>query len=117
MAALTAASWTIVITDKYIRGRERQVRGTMEIPGTDTYPTGGIPLPTKEKFGFYGEVQKLTLEAHDPQTTGFAVSWDKTNNKLQLYGDRAVAANDSLLETPNTDVPGPRVWRFEAKGW
>lgn len=117
MAALTAASWTIVITDRVIHDKEKTVRGTMEIPGTDTYPTGGIPLPTKEKFGMYGDLQKFTMHAHDSQTTGFAASWDKTNNKLQLYGDRASAANDSLLEIPNTDVPGPRVWRFEAQGW
>lgn len=117
MAALTAASWTIVILDRVIQAKRRVVRGTMEIPAIDTYPTGGIPLPTKDKFGFYGEIQKFTMHAHDPQTTGFVVSWDKTNHKLQLYGDRASAANDSLLEVPSTDVPGPRIWRFEAEGW
>ena len=117
MAALAAASWTVVITNRAIQNRQRVIQGTMEIPGTDTYPTGGIPLPTIDKFGMVRNLDSLILMGHDSLTTGFASSWDKTNHKLQLYGDAASGADDSLPQVPNTDVPGPRTWRFEAKGW
>lgn len=117
MAALTANSWTVVITDRHIHHKERIVYGTMAIPAVDTYPTGGIPLPTKDKFGFVATLNSLILTGHDSLTDSFTVSFDKTNNKLQLYGDQAAASLDSLDETPNTDVPGPRTWNFVARGW
>lgn len=117
MAALTANSWTVVILERHVHHKERVVRGTLEIPAVDTYPTGGIPLPAKERFGFTAVINRLVFPGHDPLTTSFVVSWDKTNHKLQLYGDAAAAAADSLPEIPNTDVPGPRTWRFEAVGY
>lgn len=117
MAALTANSWTAVVLTRKIASGTRITTGTLEIPGADTYPTGGIPLPTIDKFGMLRNLDSLILFGHDSLTTGMAVSWDKANHKLQIYGDRAAGADDALAETPNTDVPGPRTWQFEAKGW
>lgn len=117
MAALTANSWTVVITERHIHQKERVVHGTMEIPAADTYPTGGIPLPAIAKFGMVGVLRSLSLQGHDSLTDSFVVSFDRTNHKLQLYGDPAAAAADSLDEVPNTDVPGPRTWSFTARGW
>lgn len=117
MAALTAASWTVTILNRAITNRTRIITGTLELAGTDTYPTGGIPLPTIDKLGMIRNLDSLILTGHDSLTTGFSASWDKTNHKLQLYGDAGVAAADSLPEVPDTDVPGPRVYTFEAKGW
>lgn len=117
MAALTAASWTVVITETQIHHKERVTRGTIEIPAVDTYPTGGIPLPTAAQFGMYRNLTELKLAGQDSLTDGYAVSFDKENHKLQLYGDAATGADGALLEAPVTDVPGPRVWRFEASGW
>lgn len=117
MAALTANSWTVTITERHIHHKERVVRGTMEIPGVDTYPTGGIPLPAISAFGMIRNLEKLIVFAHDSLTTSPHASWDKTNAKLQLYGDAATGADASLPQLPNTATPGPRVFRFEAIGW
>lgn len=117
MAALDADSWTVVITENKIYSKERVTRGTIEIPGTDTYPTGGIPLPVASSFGMIRNLTELKLLGHDSLTDGYQASFDKENHKLQLYGDAATGADGALVEVPNTDVPGPRTWRFEATGW
>ena len=92
MAALTAADWTIVLDGQpgIVSGHpaRRRATGTMAIPGVSTYPTGGIPLPTFDKFGFVRQLEKLELFGQDgapvigftPLTTGGAVP-----TALQLF--------------------------------
>lgn len=118
MAALTAADWTIAITEQHIHQKERVCRGTAVLAGVNTYPTAGIPMPTKDKFGMKINLDSLELFGNDGSpTTQFLTMFDKTNNKMQLFGDAAAAANQPLAEAGVAIVPGPRTYRFEARGW
>jgi len=120
MAALTAASWTLTITERFVRGVKKITHGTLALPGTDTYPNDGIPLPTKDKFGFIRQMDSLILFGVDP-TAGtvseYHTRYDKTNHKLFLYEEEAAAAGGPLLECDTAEVPGARTWNFVAEGW
>lgn len=119
MAALTAASWTIVLKETSIKGTKKEVRGTMAIPGTDTYPTGGIPLPAIAKFGFYRQMDSLVLFGQASAITKYGTSFDKTNHTLQLYVSHDTAGVTTLPqdEEDSSGVPGARTWDWVAKGW
>ena len=115
MAALTAASWTLTISSKWRVGRVKYVSGTLLLPGTDTYPDNGIPLPAKENFGMTAEVIAFDCFGVDP-TAGtvseYPTSYDKTNHKLFLYEEEATAAGGPLLECDTAEVPGARTYNF-----
>lgn len=119
MAALTAASWTLAITNQWISGGRKNVCGTLTLAGVDTYPDNGIPLPALGAFGFSREMIDLTVFGVDP-TRGtvaeYHVRYDKTNHKLFVYEEEAAAAGGPLLECDTAEVPGPRVWDFHAIG-
>lgn len=119
MAALTAASWTLVITKAVRLNRTRVVEGTLAIPGTDTYPAAGIPLPTKEKFGFRREIRSLEMWGDNVQATMYGWKYDKTNHKLLLYvsHDTAGATTLPMDEEDAAGVPGARTWNFRAEGF
>lgn len=120
MAALSAASWTVVITREKIQNGYKEVVGTMAIPGTDTYPTGGIPLPVAGVFGFRRNMDSLELWGVNVSTTQFYPIWDKANNKLLLAGQTPTAAGAGQLpldEMDAAEVPGARTWNFRATGW
>ena len=120
MAALTAASWTIVITDRKIEGARRTTYGTLAIPGTDTYPNDGIPLPDKGKFGFVRQFDGIVFFGVSPAAGTVAeyfTRYDKTNHKMFLYEEEAAAAGGPLLEADTGEVPGARTWDFVAWGW
>jgi len=119
MAALTAASWTVVITDNVIAGTppRRSVSGTLALAATDTYPTGGIPLPAVAALGLYRNLQELRLTGHLTATTAYKLVVDYVNHKLQVYEEEAAAAGGPLLEADAAEVPGPRTFNFVATGW
>lgn len=120
MAALTAASWTLTNTDRALVAtlKKRVTYGTLVLAGVDTYPTGGIPLPAKEKFGMVRQMDDLRLIAQDTNaTTQYLTNFDKTNHKLQVFEEEAAAAGGPLLEADVAEVPGPRTYRFVATGW
>lgn len=116
MAALTAASWTVVITEQFIHQKERTVRGTLALAGTDTYPTGGIPLPALGLLGLYRNISKLTVSPLSA-TVHYPAVYDKVNHKLQLFEEEDTAAGGALLECDTSEVPGARTWNYEAVGW
>ena len=120
MAALTAASWSLTVSEKRISGGKRHVYGTLALAGTDTYPDGGVPLPTKDKFGFVRQIDTLHLfgvDATAGTTSDYMTRYDKTNHKLFLYEEEAVAAGGPLLECDTAEVPGARTYNFHAIGW
>jgi hypothetical protein len=118
MAALTAASWTVVVQSQSIEGKRKRVVGTLALAGTDTYPTGGVPLPTKDKFGFKRLIDAVEILGHNAgATTSYVFMYDPTNYKLQIYEEEAAAAGGPLLECDGAEVPGPRTFNFVARGW
>lgn len=117
MAALTAASWTVTISDRKIQNGYKRVRGTLALAGTDTYPTGGVPMPTFGNMGFSRNVDEIRLIGQAAATTQYLTEYDKTNNKMLFYEEEATAAGGPLLEADAAEVPGPRTWDFEAQGW
>jgi hypothetical protein len=119
MAALTAASWTVVVTNRKLNAnsRERVTEGTLALAGTDTYPTGGVPLPDKGKFGMVRELANLDLFGQAAATTQYLTKYDKTNYKMQFYEEEAAAAGGPLLEADTAEVPGARTYFFVATGW
>lgn len=120
MPSLTAADITIVIKNEMVAGPKRFVTGTLAIAGTNTYPNDGIPIPTIQKFGMIRQLDALMIFGVDP-TTGtvadYMTRYDKTNNKLFLYVEEAVAAGGPLLESLTSEVPGARTYDFLAIGW
>ena len=120
MAALTAASWTLTITKRWREGTVKKVIGTLALAGTDTYPDNGIPLPTKDKFGFVREMNSLVIFGVSPTqgtVSDYVYKYDKTNHKLFCYEEEAAAAGGPLLECDTAEVPGARTLDFEATGW
>jgi hypothetical protein len=119
MAALTASSWTLTIDKQWIAGGRKHVTGTLQLPGTDTYPDNGIPLPSIDKFGFRSEMYSLNIVGVN-QAAGtvadYVTRWDKANHKLFLYEEESVAAGGPLLECDTAEVPGPRTYDFIAIG-
>lgn len=59
MAALTGASWTVTAVQRFRETQYRRV-ATMTLPaGSDTYPSGGIPWPSAQAFGFRSVLRSL----------------------------------------------------------
>lgn len=118
MAALTAASWTVAISERHIHHKERVVRGTLALAGVDTYVTGGIPLPAIGLLGMIRNIDRLQVVGQEPgPVSQYVLSYDRINHKLQLFEEEGAAAGGPLPECDTAEVPGPRTWRFEATGW
>jgi hypothetical protein len=119
MAALTAASWTVTITGEVIKGLEREVSGTLALPGTDTYPDAGIPLPSIAALGLRRNLKELRLTGKvTPENTEYLTRVDYANHKLLLYVSHDTAGATALpMDEEGADAPGPRTWNFVAVGW
>jgi hypothetical protein len=118
--ALSATDLTVTVTERTIQCKLRMCGGTIAIAGTNTYPTGGVPLPTYPSFGMVRNLDQLIITGQDGALTDGSVwSFDKANNKLQCLAQTppSASANIKLVELVNTDVPGPRTLRFVAQGW
>jgi len=87
--AYTVSTLTGNATDKFKWGNKRCIFA--EITFSGTYPTGGEAL-TAADFGLRKILMVLgnSTEAAG-QTSAWQVFWDRTNNKLKLFG-LAVAA-------------------------
>ena len=87
MAALTASDVTVTLTQADI-DRSPDRAGFKTYPtitfgdGAKTYPSGGIPLPAKEKFGFNLEVKNIRFIQ---PANGNSYHYDKTNHKLRIF--------------------------------
>lgn len=61
-----------------------------------TYPSGGIPLPTFEKWGLIRHVESVLLD--DPgSASAYTFKYDTANHKLRMYqaGAELAAAVDA----------------------
>ncbi len=52
--------------------------------GSDTYPTGGVPLPVIGNFGFRYAILFGVTDA-DNSSSGYVYEYDEGNNKLLIY--------------------------------
>lgn len=127
MAALDAADVTVVVEQRWISGVKRHSVGTLTIAGTDTYPTGGIPLGTTlqagaKKFGMDRQLDVLEVVGSGDadtaaNTTEYVYGYNQGAGTLVLYEEEATAAGGPLLEADTSEVPGARTVRFYAIGW
>jgi hypothetical protein len=120
MADLASSDVTVVITDVRLMGRKRRVTGTIAFgDGAKTYPVGGVPLPSVGTFGFYRQMDtfKIIGNPGGAAALNFAMNFDTTNRKLQLYAETTVAANQPLIEGTNALAPAAATYQFEAWGW
>lgn len=119
MAALTAASWTVTISTNEIHGRKRRITGTLALAGTDTYPTGGVPLPAIDKLGMKRQLDAFDITGNNDRTTEYLYRWAKTAHKLLMYVSHDTAGVTTLPmdEEDAAGVPGPRTLNFVAEGW
>ena len=89
MVALAASNVTATVSvrDRQIFGPPPAKKGVIvELTfgnGTLTYPSGGVPLPAKEQFGFKKEIAFGEIE--QPYGNGFFYKYDRTNHKLLIY--------------------------------
>lgn len=117
MASLTAASWTTSVTERWREGNKKYARGTLLLAGTDTYPTGGVPMPANGAFGFDRQTNDVRLIGQSGGTTQYLTNYDPTNRKMLFYEEESVAAGGPLLECDTAEVPGARTYHFIAVGW
>lgn len=59
--------------------------------GVDTYPSGGVPLPTYPSFGMSTVLKYLNI-VDDSDATGIVWKYDYTNKKLRGFIQGAVIA-------------------------
>jgi hypothetical protein len=119
MPDLAAADVTIVIQHKSLHGRKRKIVGTVAFgDGAKTYPVGGVPMPAIGNFGMYRQMDSLIISGYPGGSTSlFVPQYDVTNNKLQMFAETTVAANQPLIELTNAATPAADTYQFEAWGW
>ena len=123
MAALTASSWVVTIISNSLDGGtppRRKVVADLALAGVDTYPDGGIPLPSIGLLGFKRNIDSLSVtgvNAAAGTVADYMARYDPVNHKLFLYEEEAAAAGGPLLECDTAEVPGARTYRIEATGW
>ena len=123
MAALTANSWTVTVRKRTLNAssQKRETYGVITLAGTDTYPTNGIPLPDKGKFGMVRELDQLTFIGVSGEGGGggdqYMTNYYKEDYTMVFYEEEDTAAGGPLPEAGTDEVPGPRSWDFIARGW
>jgi hypothetical protein len=118
MAVIASAVVTVNERRIYGSGKKRRNRITITFgDGVNTYPAGGVVLPTFGSFGMTRQLDYVLLvDASNPD--GFVYKYDQTNNKLRIYSEQAVALNAPLLEVSAAFVPALNVTLTgEAVGW
>lgn len=104
--AATDVSYSITKIKKLSDGR-KIVQATLTFgDGALTYPTGGVPL-TKGKLGLPTSVDSFVVE--DRGTSGYAFSYDKTNEKLRAFQGAAHTHPLTLKNAAVADGASARV--------
>lgn len=122
MAAIGTGHFAVTISRRVIMGKARMVLGTLTLTGgSDTYSTGGMPLPAISSFGFVKRMDALIIYgglgtetvSYEPRYTG------SSTHKLQIYASHDTAGSTTLPmdEQDTSEAPGTRVWYFVAFGW
>lgn len=122
MAALTAADFTTVISERVVicGGSKllRRVRGTIAFgDGAKTYSTAGVPLPSRATLGFTRNINTIDFYGLNERTTDYHLRYGPANHTLLMYEEEAVAAGGPLLECDTSEAPAARTYSFVAEGW
>ncbi|MDI6854400.1 MAG: hypothetical protein QME75_12445 [Deltaproteobacteria bacterium] len=71
--------------------------------GSKTYPSGGIPLPDKGRFGM---LQAILAMIFMQTADGYVYGYDKTNHKLRIFFcDYDALADGPLAEVGTSHAP------------
>jgi len=78
--------------------------------GTNTYPSGGIPIGGKEQFGINKQIKAVFV---DQPINGYVYKTDYSDQsalKLRIYqGDNDGASDGPLVELPTSAAPAATV--------
>jgi len=89
MPAITSSDVTVTVDNRLLNMGARGLDKTMSVisvtfgDGSLTYPTGGVPLPVKEQFGFKQSID--FCQPQMPSANGFFYKYDATNHKLKIF--------------------------------
>ena len=125
MAALAVGDWTVTVNKTRIKGGQRENECTLTIgDGSDTYPTAGIPFPTRETLGMIERIDSVIIvdSALDAgTTTAYVWEWDKTNSTLKGYVSKDPAdgggADIVLQEIASSVALAASTFEIIAYGW
>lgn len=115
------ATVAIAIEKVFVQGDRKKVIGTITLTGSYTANGELVPPASVPPTGLGLESEINDLETGPALVTGglFQTAWDKTNNKIKLFGavDATPAANELSPELAAGAIPGgPAVVRFQATG-
>lgn len=85
MASLVAEDVTITTSTVTHKGGRREVEVSVAFgDGIDTYPSGGVPMPTRESWGMVERLSDFFM-TDASNALGNIYKYDKTNNKIRIY--------------------------------
>ena len=85
MADLAIGDVTVVVQDRVREDRKHRVLAKITFgDGALTYPSGGVPVPTYEKFGMYRTLDYLIISDGN-DASGYTWKYDKENKKLRAW--------------------------------
>ena len=88
MTALAASDITMSMNNRDLAqiGKYKMYKASMSFgDGALTYPYGGIPMPTLDKFGMKKEI--IALQETDSNASPYIFKYDSTNNTMKLYAN------------------------------
>jgi len=118
MAALISGDVTLTVEDRQIVGKQKRNRVKIVFgDGSDTYPSGGVPMPTFSSWGMSRNLDYVILfDAND--AVGQIWKWDYDNATIRGYeGDYAQSGDAPLAELDTSDTVAAQVLYGEAVGW
>jgi hypothetical protein len=112
MAALTADDVTVEISQRDVEDRPGFLRHVIADltfgDGTSTYPSGGIPLPAKEQFGFKRQISIGLVEQPPSARAMYEWRFDRDNHTLIACGASefsTITAATKFFEVASTMAP------------
>lgn len=119
MADLTSADVTVAVEDRQIEGKKKRNRVKITFgDASDTYPSGGVPMPEFGQFGMVRNLDYLNMfDADDAQ--GLIFKYDSENHKVRMYeGDFSETGDASFVELDSgSDAVAATTIYAEAVGW
>lgn len=118
MAALVAGDVTLTLNEETRQNHQKRNRVTLAFgDGSDTYPSGGVPLPAVGNFGMVTSLDGLIfLEPN--AANGFVYKYDISAHTVRIYqGDNNNAADAPLIELTTAATPAATTLVCEAVGW
>lgn len=111
---LTATDWTVAVLSDRIHQKVREVRATMQLPTTGTYPSNGVPVPAYTAFGFKRNLESLTIQG-DAGSTGQRFRWDPVNGTIRIFV--ATTGNELATTVSGAGTTAAEVLYVTARGW